>query len=59
MLVLIATHAAVVKAFSVLNGAELVYGWCPFCAYTAIENRGGKEWKMIHDEDDSYVSPKL
>ena len=55
---LVATHAAIVKALSILHGADESCEWCFFCAFTGLEIKG-KEYRMIYDEDSSHVKARL
>ena len=55
---LVATHAAIVKCFSAVYGAEIRNDWCFFCAFSGVEIKG-KDVRLIYDEDSSHVRARL
>ena len=59
VLLLVSTHAAIVKAFSVIfGGGETTHEWCYFCAFSGIEING-KDWRLIFDEESSHIKARL
>ena len=55
---LVATHAAIVKCFSAVHGAQIKNDWCFFCAFSGVEIHG-ENVKLIYDEDASHVKARL
>lgn len=55
---IVSTHAAIVKALSMIYGMKFQGDWCYFCAFTGFEVIG-EEHRIIYDEDSTHVKARL